>query len=324
MSAGPQRELTPKEKFIMALEGKQPPGLVPHFELVFYLTQELLGKKHPSHQDWTGWEAVSGAERARRIEECALIYLHSAERMGHSAIFFQAPSLERDFIEMARVIREHAGDRFFIMVHGDATFSIPNGEQYMEFVYNLADKPDDMKAYASKRVKDALARGRRLVDGGIDGFALCADYCFNQGPFLSPEMFHEFVYPYLGELVAGYKDMGIHVIKHTDGDIRPILDMLVDTEPHALHSLDPQGNVDIREVKAQYGKRLCLIGNVNCGLMDTGTDEEVIASAEYCLTHAMPGGGYIFSTSNCIYPGMPMRRYELILDVWKRLGVYPG
>lgn len=318
----PQTAPTPKEKFIMALQGKQPPGLVPHFELVFFLTQELLGKPHPSHQDWTGWAETLGAERQRRLEECAGIYLDCAEKLGHSAIFMHAPSGEQDFIDMARIIRERAGDKYYIMVHGDATYSIPDGERYMEFVYWLQDKPEEAKAHAAQRVKDALERGKRLIDGGLDGFALCADYCFNQGPFLSPEWFHEFVFPYLADLCAGYKKMGAWVIKHTDGDIRPILDQLVAAEPHALHSLDPQANVDIKEVKAQYGKQVCLIGNVNCGLMDTGTDEEVRESAEYCLKHAMPGGGYIFSTSNCIYPGMPMRRYEIILDVWKRMGVY--
>ena len=36
----------------------------------------------------------------------------------------------------------------------------------------------------------------------------------------------------------------------------------------------------------------------------------------------MPGGGYIFSTSNCIYTGMRLARYELMLDVWRREGNY--
>jgi uroporphyrinogen decarboxylase len=42
----------------------------------------------------------------------------------------------------------------------------------------------------------------------------------------------------------------------------------------------------------------------------------------YSLRHGMPGGGYIFSTSNCIYTGMPLASYELMLDVWRREGVY--
>lgn len=103
----------------------------------------------------------------------------------------------------------------------------------------------------------------------------------------------------------------------------PILDQLVQAGPHALHSLDPQGGVDIAEVKRLFGKDICLIGNVNCGLMDSGTDEEVRESARYALKHGMPGGGYIFSTSNCIYTGMKLSRYELILDVLRQEGIAP-
>jgi uroporphyrinogen decarboxylase len=102
----------------------------------------------------------------------------------------------------------------------------------------------------------------------------------------------------------------------------PILDDLIEGEPHALHSLDPQAGVDIKEVKRLVGKRVCLMGNVNCGLMQTGTPEQVVGSAEYALKHGMPGGGYIFSTSNCVFTGLPLERYLLILDVWKEKGWY--
>ena len=122
--------------------------------------------------------------------------------------------------------------------------------------------------------------------------------------------------------MAGYRDMGFYVIKHTDGNIMPIIDSIISCKPHALHSLDPQGGVDIAEIKKKYGKQICLIGNVNCGLMDTGTEQEVIESAKYALKNGMSDGGYIFSTSNCIYTGMNLRRYELILDVLKTEGNY--
>ena len=65
-----------------------------------------------------------------------------------------------------------------------------------------------------------------------------------------------------------------------------------------------------------------LIGNVNCGLLKNGTDAEVIESARYALKSGMPGGGYIFGTSNCIYTGMPLERYELMLKVRREEGVY--
>jgi uroporphyrinogen decarboxylase len=81
--------------------------------------------------------------------------------------------------------------------------------------------------------------------------------------------------------------------------------------------------VDLGDVKQRVGDRVALIGNVNCGLLTTGTDEEVVADVRRALAQGMPGGGYIFSTSNCVYTGMALERYDLMLDIWRREGNYP-
>jgi uroporphyrinogen decarboxylase len=70
------------------------------------------------------------------------------------------------------------------------------------------------------------------------------------------------------------------------------------------------------------GDKVYLIGNVNCGALDTGIDEEVIESAHYALRQGMPGGGYIFSISNCIYTCIRREHYELMFDVWRQEGNY--
>lgn len=316
--------LTPRARFIAALERRPITGRVPHFELVFYLTMEAFGKVHPEHRNYRQWFQMSAAERQRHREDMAETYLMTAARYEHSAIFLHPnPDTVEETLRLVDVIRERSGDRYFLVRHGDATFSIPDGTTMAAFAYRLADEPARVKAEAAAMVEDALARAEQYRrHGGLDGFALCADYCFNTGPFLSPNQFGEFITPYLARLVQGYRDLGFYVIKHTDGNIMPIIDQLVQCQPHALHSLDPQGGVDIAEVKRRYGDQVCLIGNVNCGLLDTGTTDEVVASARYALTHGMPGGGYIFSTSNCIYTGMKLSRYETMLEVWRREGNY--
>jgi uroporphyrinogen decarboxylase len=318
--------MTPRETFITALEGRQPPGRVPHFELVFFLTMEAFGRLHPRQRHFGQWQQMSDRERDLHRRDIADVYVQSARHYEHSAIFFSPPegwSSDDDIFRTLDHIREQSGDEFFLMQHGDATYSIPDGTHMMQFVERIADDPAGVKEEADRMVDHALERaGRFRRHGALDGLALCADYCFNSGPFLSPGMFDQFVAPYLARLVTGYREMGFYVIKHTDGNILPILDALLAARPHALHSLDPQGGVDIADIKRRCGKQVCLIGNVNCALLDTGTDEEVIASARYALRHGMPGGGYIFSTSNCIYTGMPLRRYELMLDVWRKEGNY--
>jgi len=316
--------MTPRERFITALERKPLTGRVPHFELVFFLTIEAFGKVHPSHRSYHQWEQMTEKERNLHRNDMASLYIATAEKFEHSAIFLHPnPSTEQETLRLIDLVREKSQDKYFLMLHGDATYGIPSGSEMMEFSYKLQDKPKEMKEEARQKVRAALEQAERIANhGGLDGFALCSDYCLNTGPFLSPGLFSEFVTPYLTKLIQGYRDMGFYVIKHTDGNIMPILDQLLEAHPHALHSLDPQAGIDIAEIKRLCGNKVCLIGNVNCGVLQTGTDEEVIESVRYALQNGMPGGGYIFSTSNCIYTGMRLSRYNLMLNIWRKDGNY--
>jgi uroporphyrinogen decarboxylase len=305
------KERTLREQAIDALT-LQPPGegLVPHAELEMQLTQEFFGREYLSED----FKDETAAEKDRILSHNAELLLEVGERFGYC--FLMAPP-ER----VAKMSRMAPRKHLYIW-HGDATYSIPSGADMQKFALWLFEKPDEAKRQAEQSVTSALEAGKRAMDLGMEGFALCADYCFNNGPFLSPGMFAEFVTPFLARLIQGYRDLGAYVIKHTDGDIMPIIDQLVGCRPHALHSLDPMAGVDIAAIKRRYGKELCLIGNVNCALMQTGSDEDVRRSAAYALESGMPGGGYVFSTSNVIFKGLPPERYLLMLKVREELGRY--
>jgi uroporphyrinogen decarboxylase len=317
--------MTPRERFIAALERKPLTGRVPHFELVNYLTMEMLGRVHPLHRDYSQWDQMSATERDLHLEDMADIYIKTAEKCEWSAILVMAQPWSFDaHRRLLERVRKKSGNKYFLMMHGDSTFAIPDGQGVYEFSMRMYDDPQSLKDEAARNLDEKLKEQAELAkDGLCDGLALCSDYCFNSGPFISPAQFDEFIFPWLKSQIAAQREMGYYVIKHTDGNIMPILDRLVEANPHALHSLDPQGGVDIAEIKRLHGRKICLVGNVNCGLMDTGSDEQVIESARYSLRNGMPGGGYIFSTSNCIYAGMRPARYELILDIWRREGNYP-
>lgn len=316
--------MTPRERFIAALERRPFKGQVPNFELVFYLTMEAFGKVHPSHRAYHQWTQMSEKERQLQREDIAQVFIDTAERYEHDAIFLHPPVGGMDeLLRLIDVVRDKSGDRYFLMIHGDPTYAMPDGENMVEMTTWFYENMAEAKEEAKKRVGQFVGTAEQLAKhGGLDGFAMCCDYCFNTGPFLGPDMFGELVTPFLAETIQAYRDLGLYSIKHSDGNIMPIIDQLVEAKPHALHSLDPQGGVDIAEVKQRYGDQVALCGNVNCGLIQTGTEEEVVASARYAIENGMPGGGYIFCTSNCVYTGMPLERYHLIWDVWKKEAVY--
>jgi uroporphyrinogen decarboxylase len=200
---------TPRERFTAALNRQPLTGRVPHFELVFFLTMEAFGKLHPSQRCFHQWDQMEDKERQLHRVDIADTYIMSAEKYGHSAIFPQCnPYDYEETIRLLDIIRDKTGGEYFLMLHGDATYAIPNGDQMLDFSYRMADDPDGMKAEADKNVNNALEMAAKYAERGVlDGWALCSDYCLNTGPFLSPAQFGEFVAPYLAKLIKGYRDM---------------------------------------------------------------------------------------------------------------------
>ena len=324
--------MTHKERAIAALTRKQP-DRVPTFELEFQLAEEMFGKPIcPPELEPDRIHTLSELERDRLLYDMAAYTAEVYKALDYSIIplnivgswssFADHARLTPAFRQYIRFMREVTEEKMLLACHGDGTFAIPDGNEMYEFAYRTADDPEGLKEEADALAKRAIERNHALQEAGVEVLLLCSDYCYNSGPFLSPAMFGEFIQPYLYKIIQAARADGQYTIKHTDGNIMPILHQMVECGPHALHSLDPMAGVDIREVKRLVGDKVCLCGNVHCAAMQTGTEEEVIASAEYCLTHGKPGGGYIFCTSNVPFKGMPPERYQLVLDVWKRMRDY--
>ena len=323
--------MTNRERFIRTLRCEPIGGQAPTFELVFFLTMEAFGKLHFSQRRFDQWKQMSRSEQRLHIRDMAELYIQTAQRYGHSAIFVQPnefPNPDDLSVtqELLETIRELSGDEYFLMLHGDPTWAIPDGAHMMEFSVRMYEDPEGLDEESKKRLDDILRAASWLDRHGhlLDGFGLCSDYCLNANPFFSPDQFEELIAPTLRAVIEGFRGMGYYSIKHTDGNIMPIVRQLADCKPDAIHSLDPQGGVSLPKVREIVGGDICLIGNVNCGLLQTGTDEECDADVLRSLREGMAAGrGYVFSTSNCAYTGMPLRRYERMIELWRQYGRYP-
>jgi len=73
---------------------------------------------------------------------------------------------------------------------------------------------------------------------------------------MSPSHFRTFILPYLKRSIDAAHEMGVPYIKHTDGNIWAILDMLVEADIDAIDPIEPLAGMDIGEVKARYGDRM--------------------------------------------------------------------
>jgi len=313
--------LTPKERAVAAFELREPDDIVPTFELQFQLADELLGKSHVSQE---ALDKAGPKERERLLRENAEIYVEEAEALDYSIVALQYGPGGRgqNMIETIREVKRLVGRERLIGIGADGTMSIPNGGEMVDLAVRLCENPEGEKERLEAALNDRIEAVKPLVEAGADTVLMCADYCFNSGPFLSPKMFREFVTPYLTRQCAAFREMGLYTVNHTDGDIMPILDQLVEAGSHALHSLDPMAGVSLKEVKKLVGDKIALCGNVNCAILQTGTVDDTIADSKRALRDGMPGGGFFFTTSNTPFKGMPLENYLAMLDVRKQYGRY--
>jgi len=164
----------------------------------------------------------------------------------------------------------------------------------------------------------------RAAELGADVLLTGDDYANRKGPLMSPAHFREFCLPYLSEMVATAHRCGKPFIKHTDGNLWPILDDLVAAGIDAIDPVEPIAGMDIGAVKARYGGRIAVCGNVDCGeLLSRGSPEDVVEAVKETLAKASPGGGHILASSNSIHPAVRPENYRALVDAGRRFGRYP-
>jgi uroporphyrinogen decarboxylase len=303
--------MTGKERTLKALRFEEP-DRPPHFEVMFELEKEAFGLQFP---DRNSWEGCSSSEKERKIGQCMEIYERIVDRYQWDALAVYWPWSDPDGVRAAK--RTFGDDILIGGIIGDTVWSIECIKDWTQFALDLTDHPEVLHEIALEKERGACAKIEQFAEAGADFIYLPNDVAFNAGPFISPADFSSLVTPYLRREVEYVIEMGAIPFVHTDGNIMPILDDYLSLGATCFQSVDPMAGMDIAEVGRRCGSKLALMGNVQCNLLQDGPDEAIRESALYCLESASPGGGYIFSTSNTIFPGMPLRNYEYMLGVFR-------
>ena len=294
---------TPKERLRTLLDGGVPDE-PPHWELVFQIGHEAFRID------------LAGAY-ARGPAEGRAAYAEIAERLIDEFSWAAVPPWDAwDPAEVA-YLKARVGDRALVPGYdAEGVFWLPDGDTMVEFASRLYEDADGLHEEARRKCDAAKDRLRRHADAGADYLMRTYDFGYNQGPFVSPAQFAEFIAPYFAEIVAQAHDLGLKALLHSDGCIDSLLDQVVAAGADGYQSVDPQGHMDIAEVRRRYPDWL-LMGNVPCSLLQDKDDEAIRAAVDLCLTHGGAGGRYIFSTSNCIFAGMPPESYRQMVGEYR-------
>jgi uroporphyrinogen decarboxylase len=195
---------------------------------------------------------------------------------------------------------------------------------YENFLISFYEDPDllndlmAMSAAYSEKICDGL------VKLGIEVIVVGDDIANNDSMLMSPDMYRELVYPHFARLVGYAKSLGLKVIKHSDGDLRTVVEDLVNSGIDCLDPIDERGNMFMDQLKKQYGHRIVFKGNVDCvETLVSKSPDEVRKETARCILKGGVGGGLIISSSNSIHSGISPVNYRVFLDAVKELGNYP-
>lgn len=126
----------------------------------------------------------------------------------------------------------------------------------------------------------------------------------------------ELIFPALKKevnIIKAYDD--IPVFFHTDGDINKVMVDIIDCGFDGLQSLQPTANMDLREIKDKYGKKLCLMGNIDINkIMPFGTEEQVRKNVRHTIDIGIESSGYILSTCNILTKDIPVSNAIAMYD----------
>jgi len=234
------------------------------------------------------------------------------------------PHAPERFASLDKLVNRYKG-KLAIGVHLNDVFSIPRALMgFQNFLMALAAEPELARGVVDLSVELNLEYAKECARRGADFVMTGDDYASTDQPLMSPKVFREILYPGLKRVFAGFKEAGLYTIKHSDGNIRPILDMILDAQPDCLDPIDPAGGLDIGQMKREYGDRFAMKGNVDCiRTLPFGSVEDVVRETKEVIRKASAGGGLIVSSSNSILSQVKPGNYLAMWNTIRAYGVYP-
>jgi uroporphyrinogen-III decarboxylase len=323
-------EMTPRERFLCALR-LQEPDRVPYFDYGIdeRVVQAIAGRKLAAKEvgrqfgrvDLEFWKKppVFSNERydpdsGRTFTGDGLIRTRADLRLME----FPPPATNQELEAAARFLEEK--DEFaaaLVIDTGPNPTLLSMG--YDGFSYALHDDPGLILEIMKRYVDWTLSVLDAFGSMGFDFILSGDDIAFNSGPFCSPAAFRDVFIPGMTQVAEA-----IHLpwVFHSDGDLMPILEDLLDLGINGLNPIQPEA-MDIFELKRQYGHRLCLVGNFDINVLSFGTVDDAREEVRHKIETLAPGGGYIAASANTIPECVKPDNFQAMINAIREFGEYP-
>ena len=158
------------------------------------------------------------------------------------------------------------------------------------------EEPDEVKAlYQYWHDYYTLVNKEFMPRYPIDIYTVGDDYATALTPFISPEMYREFIKPFITEDTRAARERGMPIMMHNCGRCE---DTVEDWMDFGCNSWNPaQITNDLEGIKKKHGNKMILIGCWDSSGpvgWDSCTEELMRSEVKRVIDTFAPGGGFIF------------------------------
>ena len=166
------------------------------------------------------------------------------------------------------------------------------------FAYLLADAPELVEEWLEARLQAELRRAAAIADPELLPIVLTYDdIAYKNAPIFAPHWLRAHWLPRLKRLVDAWHDRDTICLFHSDGNLWPVLDDLVEAGIDGLNPLEVLAGMTVKEVRQRY-PRLFLTGGIDVSqLLPLGTPDEVRAVCRQAIADAGERGYFLGSST---------------------------
>jgi hypothetical protein len=190
------------------------------------------------------------------------------------------------------------------------------------FSYMLADDPGLLIEWFDELMKHEIERVNRCADYELSPLAcVFCDIASKRSLLFSPEFLRQEYFPRLKLLIDAWHNHGIKVIYHSEGDITPVLQDIVDAGADGINPLEPD-ILDIKKIRDDYPDLIFWGGIDNNELLCRASVEEVEQAVKDLIRDAGSNGRLLLGSSGQIHPANRLENVLAMFSFGRRYGGY--
>ena len=153
-------------------------------------------------------------------------------------------------------------------------------EGFVGAMLSTRRKPDLFLDLAGRQLGEMERSARLARENGLRAIALTDDIAGKNGLLFSPTYFNDTILPVYRDMAAMIKAKGLFAFLHSDGDMRNVIDPLIEAGFDCIHPVDGQGGLDLYELKKEFEGRVSFMGHVDLMAWDKARIMREVDAAE--------------------------------------------